>query len=269
MNRTQIIIALEKKGYQAKEHDVVKNGVVFKGITLNTGNRINPVIYPDRIIDDTDTADEAADKVIAMSEAYKNKSISADILTDRDWIMEHLSIALQRTSDEDLVKKPTDLEGIEQYLIIIYTGSEESYSINVTPALLSTAGIPESEAWTIAMIHLVAATEITGLQHMLTCMLYQTFGDGTDDPFHIHVITTSHRTKGASAILCRVELKAFAEKYGTDRLLVLPSSIHEMLILPYDGTQDIDEFSAMVKEINASQVSPEERLTDQAYIITV
>ena len=51
--------------------------------------------------------------------------------------------------------------------------------------------------------------------------------------------------------------------------VVLPSSIHEMLILPYDDSIDMDVMSEMVREINATQVSPEERLTDQAYLIEV
>ena len=37
---------------------------------------------------------------------------------DPEWILKHITIALQRTSDADLVKRPCDLEGIEQYLIV-------------------------------------------------------------------------------------------------------------------------------------------------------
>ena len=37
---------------------------------------------------------------------------------DPEWILKHITIALQRTSDADFVKRPCDLEGIEQYLIV-------------------------------------------------------------------------------------------------------------------------------------------------------
>jgi hypothetical protein len=51
---------------------------------------------------------------------------------------------------------------------------------------------------------------------------------------------------------------------------MLPSSIHEVIIIPYiDSSMTIEEFSSMVSEINNTQVSPEERLTDKAYLINI
>lgn len=67
----------------------------------------------------------------------------------------------------------------------------------------------------------------------------------------------------------RKALKTFTQKYRTNMLFVLPSSIHEMMIAPYDSSLNLDELSAIVKEINETQVAPEERLTDRAYIITL
>ena len=51
--------------------------------------------------------------------------------------------------------------------------------------------------------------------------------------------------------------------------MVLPSSISEMLIIPFDGSMKLEDMSAMVKEVNDTQVAPEERLTDMAYILKV
>ena len=269
MHRYEIINALERQGYQAKKHDVVKNGVTFKGIILNTGTSICPVIYPDHLLEASDTPDDAADKVIAIYEAYKDTPMDVDILTSKDWILEHLSIAIQRSSDEKLVKKPTEFDGIEQYLILIYDAATDSFSIKVTPEMLKNAGIPESDAWTIAMIHLVNSIRIVSLKHMLSDMFFQTFGDPDDMEQEIYIVTTTHRTKGASAILCREPLKEFALKHNTNRLLMLPSSIHETLVAPYDLGVDIEQFSSMVKEINEAQVLPEEQLSDRAYIINV
>ena len=49
--------------------------------------------------------------------------------------------------------------------------------------------------------------------------------------------------------------------------MVLPSSIHEMLILPYQGDMNLNDLSAIVREVNVVQVEPEERLADTAYLI--
>lgn len=50
---------------------------------------------------------------------------------------------------------------------------------------------------------------------------------------------------------------------------MLPSSVHEMLLVPYTEEISLDDFSAMVTEINGAEVAPEERLTDRAYIVTL
>ena len=84
-----------------------------------------------------------------------------------------------------------------------------------------------------------------------------------------YVISNKSSIKGASAILNKKVLKEFAQKLNISKFLVLPSSVHEMLLLPYTDEIDIEEFSQMVKEVNCSQVKPEERLTDRAYVIEI
>ena len=46
---------------------------------------------------------------------------------------------------------------------------------------------------------------------------------------------------------------------------VLPSSVHEVMIVPDDGGFDSGELEEMVREINATQVAPEEVLSDHIY----
>ena len=46
-------------------------------------------------------------------------------------------------------------------------------------------------------------------------------------------------------------------------IIVLPSSIHELLILPDNGSMQLSELEAMVREVNATQVAPEDRLSDK------
>lgn len=82
-----------------------------------------------------------------------------------------------------------------------------------------------------------------------------------------YVVTNRAKYRGASAILDKAVLKAFGKKHKIKKLAVLPSSIHEMLILPYNESINMDDLSFMVADVNATQVEPEERLTDRAYLI--
>ncbi len=46
---------------------------------------------------------------------------------------------------------------------------------------------------------------------------------------------------------------------------ILPSSIHETIVVPDDGNTKRQDLEAMVKAVNQNQVAPEERLTNSVY----
>lgn len=188
---------------------------------------------------------------------------------DPEWILDHITIALQRSSEEEIVKRPSDLDGIEQYLILSGEQDGSFYSVKVVPVLLSNVGITEEQAWDRALENLSMDTQITSLGKVLSDMMGFAYDGSMDSGMRFHVITNSRKCKGAATIMNRNALRAFTQKYRTNMLFVLPSSIHEMMIAPYDSSLNLDELSAMVKEINETQVALEERLTDRAYILSL
>ena len=272
MNRDDIINVLIERGYAAEGHDVTKNGVIFKGILIQDKPAICPVIYTEKIIRDSSSLEEAVDTVIDIYESNKEfgAQIIIDDLNDPEWILDHITIGLQKTSDEGLVKRPCDLEGLEKYLILSGGNSADGcYSIKVTPALLSNVCIDEALAWNIAIEHLCNDTQIVSLGKVMADMMGTPYDSSMDAEAKFHVITNSQKYKGAACILNWKALRTFTQSYDTNMLFVIPSSIHEMMIAPYDSRFKLEELSAMVKEINETQVAPEERLTDRAYILSL
>ena len=78
------------------------------------------------------------------------------------------------------------------------------------------------------------------------------------------VATTRDSVMGASVIQYPGFMEQAAETMGGD-FFVLPSSIHEVLLIPDDGKANFQELETMVQEINQSQVAPKERLSDHVY----
>ncbi|MSS15932.1 DUF5688 family protein [Porcincola intestinalis] len=78
------------------------------------------------------------------------------------------------------------------------------------------------------------------------------------------VATVEDGFMGASVIQYPGFMEQAAEQVGGD-LFVLPSSIHEVLLIPDDGKADFHDLEAMVQSINEAQVAPEERLSDHVY----
>jgi hypothetical protein len=48
--------------------------------------------------------------------------------------------------------------------------------------------------------------------------------------------------------------------------VILPSSIHEVLVIPMEEAPDLSSLNALVREVNANYVDVEEILSWQAYI---
>ena len=81
----------------------------------------------------------------------------------------------------------------------------------------------------------------------------------------MYVCSNSQKVNGAGVILYKDLLKQFAEKTGSD-FYILPSSIHETLLVPVSDQMEVEALRSMVREVNATQVAPEEVLSDNVYI---
>lgn len=82
---------------------------------------------------------------------------------------------------------------------------------------------------------------------------------------HMYVLTNSQKSNGAAAICYQGTLRDFSLKTGKDTI-ILPSSIHETILLPLEDTDNINNLKEMVKSVNETQVDPTERLSDSVYI---
>lgn len=78
------------------------------------------------------------------------------------------------------------------------------------------------------------------------------------------VLTNSRLLFGAACILYDGFIRTFAEKMNSD-ILILPSSVHETILLPASDMDAFEQFSEMVREINQTEVDDEDVLSDHAY----
>lgn len=78
------------------------------------------------------------------------------------------------------------------------------------------------------------------------------------------VVTNESRCKGAGVIGYPDIFNEISDKLGGD-FFVLPSSIHEFLVVVDNGDFKSGDLEDMVKDVNSGYVKPEEVLTDHAY----
>ena len=87
------------------------------------------------------------------------------------------------------------------------------------------------------------------------------------DEFGMYVLSNSSKVFGAASILYPDVLKNFAEKLDRD-LYILPSSVHEVILLPKRSETEWETLQEMVKEVNATQLEEVEILSDSVYSYT-
>ena len=80
----------------------------------------------------------------------------------------------------------------------------------------------------------------------------------------LYVLTNSSRVNGAACILYDNLLKKFANDVHSD-LYILPSSVHEVIIVPKKNAFDKSELADRVREVNEQGVSQDEILSDNVY----
>ena len=77
-------------------------------------------------------------------------------------------------------------------------------------------------------------------------------------------MTNRQEVNGASVLLYDDVLQTFALKKKTD-FYILPSSVHEVLLIPADNQISMSTLSSMVRDVNSSQLAREEILSDHVY----
>lgn len=272
MNRYDIIQELRARGYSAIENDVYKNGVKMEAIIIRGENcRITPTIYTETLIQHFDNVEQAAD---AAERIYlENKSVDFDIdkLTDKDFIMAHVRIGLEHENEHiTALSRQTEYQDLMQYLYITSELNDETkWSVRITEQLAETAALDVDELWAAAERNTFADSTICSMAQILVEMGMLDADDAVELPVDsfMYVISNHSRQRGASSILNKQLLQQFADEHNCKKLVILPSSIHECILIPCDEEVDIENFDAMVQEVNATQVSPEEVLLDHAFIV--
>lgn len=107
---------------------------------------------------------------------------------------------------------------------------------------------------------------IRDLEGVLTHMCGSKMLDTPDlrSPFPIYVLTNAKGFLGAAGLLLDSLLADFSDLIENS-FFILPSSIHEVLLVPESNGMDMETLSEMVCAVNKSHVSPQEVLSDHAY----
>lgn len=261
INITMIEKELKSKGFDIEVKNVEKNGVKKDGI-LFRGHSVDSVIYPEKhtYLKDLDSALKTVLEAYQESLRHvKDMAGFEQILDKYDSSNVYIAVQPKVENPKYLTKDFLDLQ------LYMYVKIDKDHSAKVTRDLVSSWGVSVEEIWEDAfnnteseLIHKNLAEIVFGADVCEDDGFLTVIGEHTQ-----YVLTNKSKFRGASFILFTDALFEIYERYGND-FYIIPSSIHELLTLPgKDATPD--EVRRMIKEVNDTEVSPEERLSYNVY----
>jgi len=269
----EIANEINAKGYavRAEVQEVNKpNGVVLTGINIREeGVNASPNLYVDEWYDKEVDAYDAANRAIEIY--YQNKvNIDIEWVQDYEQVKGKLVACLYNECNAEAfpVHQSAKKYGFDDLIITarikVDLGDKGKGSILVRPEFIEKWGVTKAEVIRQAMENVKEDIVIKSTAQMLAELIGvddpELLGFGYDEPKML-AITNTERTYGAISVLnAKRELcRQFPNGYT-----VLPSSIHEVIVV---GTTDDEEnLTGMVGEVNTETVDAQEQLSNHAYV---
>ncbi len=210
---------------------------------------------------------EKADRAL-----HDRPDFNLDELQDYDQMKEKLSMeVVSAERNADLLEKVPhkNMEDMAVvYRFVLDSDSDGRGSILVTNQLMDNYGITAEQLHADALQYApvmrpaVIQTMAETLLEMMGPEAKDMIPVLPDDP--LFVATVPDKIQGAGVLAYQDFMEQAAERVGGD-FFILPSSIHEILLVRDDGTFDINHLEDMVKQVNETEVAPEDLLTDSVY----
>lgn len=254
------------------------NGIMLTGITtVNSDSNISPCIYLDSYYEkyrnEDITIDEAAEAVYGNIMKQRNHVPDFNVADLLRWDYVKTSICAKLVNAElnkhQLIRIP---HRIFMDLAVVYYISVDEVENGVGTILIQNDhmklwGQDENALYETALKNMKASGNIMFEDMMSFITQYSQTEKDKEAPenFKMYVLTNQSKCYGASGILDHTTLHRISEQIGD--FIVLPSSIHEVIVIPKNEDMgDYSRLAAMVKEVNAAVVLPEERLSDHVYV---
>lgn len=194
--------------------------------------------------------------------------MNTDVVLNYEEAKKHLFVRVRNMKDVPMEAAPYTLYGdlAMTYHIALPSSEEEIANAMIRRDLMSHYGITKEALHEAALAN--AATLFPAHIGSLMGMVENGMETRPFDPENlpnteILVLSNEKVTYGASAIFYPGIQAALGAKLGD--YFILPSSVHEVLILQDDGFFTCQDLQKMVQSVNRFEVEEEDRLSDLVY----
>ena len=247
MNNTTIINMLAENNYNAEEITTEKGGLKVTVIAVRSKKgKERFLFYPEE--DPTLSEMEFVGKIIEIMGTNQLANINQDILNDWNFIKDKLFLDIRQVINgtETVTEKWLDLE-LFTYIRL------NDMTIKIDTYMLEHYGISKLHLFKKAKGNMRKNYVIYNISEMMS-------GKGLE--MYVVTLPTFH---GAAAICDEEIADKLCDKLNTNKIIIIPSSIHETIILNA-YMFSYDQAVSMVREVNQTCVNPVDILSENIYI---
>lgn len=254
------------------------NGVVKAGITIRTkGSNIAPVIYLEDMFLDYETHAKTMEEIIEIVNQVYQSAQTTISMGDEDGMFPY------ETSKNDLFIKVCNFKAnekrlqdllYEQFLdlaivpyIKIDMGNESLGGIAVTRDLAEKWDVSVDTIVQLAKENTMKLFKATNrpLFDVIKSLLGDVLGNEKIASFPpIYVLSNDQGVCGSMFLAMKNVLDDIRKEIGVEKYYILPSSIHELLLVTNENVNP-NKLASMVRHVNTTQVQPEEILSYSVY----
>lgn len=260
-------------------HVIKNNGCEMDGLVImEKGKDIAPTIYLDSFYELYTNGENIKNIIRQIEVIYEqnknNVTFDVNILKHFDTIKDKIVYKVVNYRSNEKLLEQVPHKRILDLAVVFYCLLDNEYGRSATALIYNN----NLKNWNVTIddVYKAALKNTPDLLHSkISSMaaLFEKCGVNVDGeevdlkdyvPSDMYVLTNESKLNGAACILYENVLYDFAQKLGAD-LYILPSSVHEVILLPKLSMFEKDELVNMVKEVNTEWVAADEVLSDHVY----
>lgn len=257
-------------------HTAVKNnGKERKGITVSEkGIHISPTIYLEEYFQQFQEGkpiEKIVEKILQLYEEVKcSHPCEESLLQNYEELKGKFACKLiHRGKNEKLLNDIPYVPWMDLAIVVFVLLEVSPYgtaTVLVRKEHLEIWGLTEAQLFDEAKKNtpILLPYQFCPMRKLLQEICPYAVDEGEEEEESLYVLSNKLRSFGAASMLYEGILEKVGQKLG-ENYYILPSSIHEVIVVPESKSPVKQDLEEMVREINETQVEEEEVLSDRVY----
>lgn len=250
-----------------KNNDVCRYGISAFPKEGNNGKKVSRIVYLEDFYQEYEDEQEynlegIVSEICSILTDFTSPGFNETDYTDIDKVKDKIIFELvnYEKNEKRLLDRPyIKIMDLAVIFAFVATDLERDFGVvHITNEIAKQFGLTRDEIWKFAKVNTPKLLKADIMP--MSSFVYDEKADNEE----MYIICNRKKTSGAGVILYDRILEELSSELESD-LYILPSSVHETIVIRADKNKDVYALQEMVKNINNTVVSAEDILSDKVY----